>query len=140
MYCGAYSKPSPQTAPTEHIPLGAVHTPRVTASGPYNQLRPPLHTPYGYRRKFMKARFDRKEHINNEWMKPSAWGYNWATIFLWGYKYGDLDFQVGESKISDILYYCYSFCILYYLCITVYVLLIVKCVCNNAQLQLVINT
>jgi hypothetical protein len=34
-------------------------------------------------------------------MEPSAWGYNWATLFLGGYKYGDLALQVGCSTESE---------------------------------------
>jgi hypothetical protein len=28
-------------------------------------------------------------------MKPSAWGYNWATLSLGGHKYMDLVLQIG---------------------------------------------
>jgi hypothetical protein len=38
-------------------------------------------------------------------MEPSAWGYNWATLFFGGCKYGDLALQVGGvSKIGTIMY------------------------------------
>jgi hypothetical protein len=37
--------------------------------------------------------------------EQNGWGYNWATLFLGGYKYRDLALQVGEvSKIGTIKY------------------------------------
>jgi hypothetical protein len=31
-------------------------------------------------------------------------GYNWATLFLGGYKYGDLALQVGEVSNETVKY------------------------------------
>jgi hypothetical protein len=38
-----------------------------------------------------------------------AWGYNWATLFLEGYKYGDLGLHVGGVS-DETVEYGYGFC------------------------------
>jgi hypothetical protein len=37
-------------------------------------------------------------------MEPSARGYNLGTLFWWGYKYGDLAFQVGGVSDETVKY------------------------------------
>jgi hypothetical protein len=37
-------------------------------------------------------------------MEPSARGYNWATLFLGGYKYGDLALEVGGVSDETVKY------------------------------------
>jgi hypothetical protein len=41
--------------------------------------------------------------------KPSAQGYNYTTLFLGGYKYGDLVPQVGGGSNERVLYSYWSF-------------------------------
>jgi hypothetical protein len=33
--------------------------------------------------------------------KPSAWGYNWASLFLWDINTGTWPFRLGKSRIWD---------------------------------------
>jgi hypothetical protein len=42
--------------------------------------------------------------------EPSARGYNWATLFLGGYKYGDLVLQVGGVSRIGTIKYAREFC------------------------------
>jgi hypothetical protein len=37
-------------------------------------------------------------------MEASVWGYNWATLFRGGYKYGDLALQVGGVSDETVKY------------------------------------
>jgi hypothetical protein len=49
--------------------------------------------------------FIRLAELRWKYLKPSAWGYNWAILFWGEYKYRDLAFQIGRSpKFETVMY------------------------------------
>jgi hypothetical protein len=55
-------------------------------------------------RNVFPLRYELNFYILQQVYKPSARGYNWATLFLGGYKYGNLALQVGGVSDETVKY------------------------------------